>query len=147
MVTCYWGSPNFITKPFIVHLCTSKLSMRVFLQVALNYVLSFWPVHLSSVLIPLLCTYQPIKEEVNQHDFTQPKALFTCLLDAMAGLWNHSLQWVLACFSFCIISVTAELQRFEHPIKANGSLSLLVIGDWGRRGHYNQSLVADQVCS
>ncbi|XP_065631636.1 purple acid phosphatase 3 [Quercus suber] len=63
----------------------------------------------------------------------------------MAGLWNHSLQWVLACFSFCIISISAELQRFEHPIKANGSLSLLVIGDWGRRGHYNQSLVADQM--
>ncbi|KAM4114396.1 hypothetical protein ACJW30_04G065600 [Castanea mollissima] len=63
----------------------------------------------------------------------------------MAGLWNHSLQWVLACFSFCIISISAELQQFEHPIKANGSLSLLVIGDWGRRGHYNQSLVADQM--
>ncbi|BBH04210.1 purple acid phosphatase 3 [Prunus dulcis] len=40
---------------------------------------------------------------------------------------------------------TAELQRFEHPVKADGSLSFLAIGDWGRRGAYNQSQVAYQM--
>lgn len=39
----------------------------------------------------------------------------------------------------------AELQKFEHSAKADGSLSLLVVGDWGRKGNYNQSLVARQV--
>ncbi|KAL2226749.1 purple acid phosphatase 4 [Sesamum indicum] len=39
----------------------------------------------------------------------------------------------------------AELQRFEHPTKADGSLTALVIGDWGRKGQYNQSEVAYQM--
>ncbi|KAJ4848924.1 Purple acid phosphatase 3 [Turnera subulata] len=39
----------------------------------------------------------------------------------------------------------AELQRFEHGAKVEGSLSLLVVGDWGRRGAYNQSQVARQM--
>ena len=44
-----------------------------------------------------------------------------------------------------IITSFAELQRFEHSPKEDGSLSLLVIGDWGRNGLYNQSNVAFQV--
>ncbi|KAL6596026.1 hypothetical protein ACP70R_047390 [Stipagrostis hirtigluma subsp. patula] len=39
----------------------------------------------------------------------------------------------------------AELPRLEHPAKNDGSLSLLVVGDWGRRGTHNQSRVADQM--
>ncbi|XVE74568.1 hypothetical protein DITRI_Ditri12bG0027500 [Diplodiscus trichospermus] len=39
----------------------------------------------------------------------------------------------------------AELQRFEHAAKPDGSLSFLVVGDWGRRGLYNQSQVALQM--
>ncbi|KAG8634811.1 hypothetical protein MANES_17G089100v8 [Manihot esculenta] len=47
-------------------------------------------------------------------------------------------------FNIIYLSV-AELQRFQHEAKADGSLSLLVIGDWGRRGAYNQSHVARQM--
>ncbi|KAI3734145.1 hypothetical protein L6452_13608 [Arctium lappa] len=44
------------------------------------------------------------------------------------------------------INVAAEFQRFDHlPLKADGSLDILVIGDWGRRGLYNQSDVAFQM--
>lgn len=44
------------------------------------------------------------------------------------------------------INVVAELQRFDHlSSKADGSLDILVIGDWGRRGLYNQSDVAFQM--
>jgi hypothetical protein len=40
----------------------------------------------------------------------------------------------------------AELPRLEHPpIKGGGSLTVLAVGDWGRRGQFNQSLVAEQV--
>lgn len=39
----------------------------------------------------------------------------------------------------------ADLQRVEHAPKSDGSLSLLVVGDWGRKGEYNQSQVATQV--
>ncbi|KAG6534429.1 hypothetical protein ZIOFF_008315 [Zingiber officinale] len=39
----------------------------------------------------------------------------------------------------------AELPRLEHPLKSDGSLSLLVIGDWGRKGTFNQTLVAAQM--
>ncbi|KAH1236173.1 Purple acid phosphatase 17 [Glycine max] len=47
----------------------------------------------------------------------------------------------------CFVSVSARsglLQRLEHPVKADGSLSLVVIGDRGRKGTYNQSQVATQ---
>ncbi|KAL5760787.1 hypothetical protein ACOSQ2_019625 [Xanthoceras sorbifolium] len=43
------------------------------------------------------------------------------------------------------ISSMAELQRFYHPTKADGSLSFLVVGDWGRKGLYNQSQVSFQM--
>uniref|UniRef100_A0A1D1XV20 Purple acid phosphatase n=1 Tax=Anthurium amnicola TaxID=1678845 RepID=A0A1D1XV20_9ARAE len=42
-------------------------------------------------------------------------------------------------------SSSAELQRVEHPAKADGSLTVLVVGDWGRKGAYNQSEVAAQM--
>lgn len=41
--------------------------------------------------------------------------------------------------------ISAELPRLEHSVKSDGSLSLLVLGDWGRNGDFNQSLVAAQV--
>ncbi|GAV72126.1 Metallophos domain-containing protein [Cephalotus follicularis] len=50
---------------------------------------------------------------------------------------------VLFCIS--LVSCFARLQTFKHPAKADGSLSLLVVGDWGRRGFYNQSKVALQM--
>lgn len=57
------------------------------------------------------------------------------------GIW-------MGLISLCFVSVSARsglLQRLEHPVKADGSLSLMVIGDWGRKGTYNQSQVATQV--
>ncbi|KAF2317586.1 hypothetical protein GH714_024979 [Hevea brasiliensis] len=45
-----------------------------------------------------------------------------------------------------LFSSYAELLRFQHPPKSpHGSLSFLVLGDWGRRGAFNQSLVALQM--
>ncbi|KAK7320205.1 hypothetical protein RJT34_04941 [Clitoria ternatea] len=48
-------------------------------------------------------------------------------------------------FGLCILNASADLQRFAHPSKHDGSLSFLVLGDWGRRGAYNQSEVAFQM--
>nr|XP_023879927.1 purple acid phosphatase 3-like [Quercus suber]POE76318.1 purple acid phosphatase 3 [Quercus suber] len=50
-----------------------------------------------------------------------------------------------AILSLCLVLSLAEFQRFEQPTKADGSLSFLVVGDWGRRGGYNQSQVAHQM--
>lgn len=64
------------------------------------------------------------------------------------ALW---LVLALCFFLFLITSAEAELQRFEHSISTKTkndeplSLSFLVIGDWGRRGAFNQSQVASQV--
>jgi hypothetical protein len=44
-------------------------------------------------------------------------------------------------------AATAEMPRLVHPPKADGSLTVLAVGDWGRRGAYNQSQVATQVIS
>lgn len=54
------------------------------------------------------------------------------------GIWMTFISLYFVC-------VSAVLQRLEHPVKADGSLSLVVIGDWGRKGTYNQSEVATQV--
>nr|CAB3491740.1 unnamed protein product [Digitaria exilis] len=39
----------------------------------------------------------------------------------------------------------AELTVVEHPPKTEGSLNVLAVGDWGRRGQFNQTLVAEQM--
>lgn len=49
-------------------------------------------------------------------------------------------SWLL-----CFVSVSAEFQRFEQPVKPDGSLSFLVVGDWGRKGSFNQTKVAHQM--
>jgi len=48
---------------------------------------------------------------------------------------------------FFINGALSKLERLKHPVKkkSDGSLSFLVIGDWGRKGGFNQSLVAHQV--
>ncbi|KAF5192991.1 Purple acid phosphatase [Thalictrum thalictroides] len=49
----------------------------------------------------------------------------------------------IMCLSIC--NTNAELERLQHSPKSGGSLSFLVVGDWGRRGAYNQSQVALQM--
>ncbi|KAL5748725.1 hypothetical protein ACOSQ2_026022 [Xanthoceras sorbifolium] len=56
-----------------------------------------------------------------------------------------SLRFLIFIVINLVISAYAELQRFEHPTKTHQSLSFLVLGDWGRRGDYNQSQVALQM--
>ena len=50
-----------------------------------------------------------------------------------------------ALVGLCSVSSVAELLRLEQQAKADGSLSFLVVGDWGRRGSFNQSRVGLQV--
>ncbi|XP_061985835.1 purple acid phosphatase 4-like [Populus nigra] len=66
------------------------------------------------------------------------------VLHAMSGLMLLSLIPTVL-LGFTAVLSAAELQRFEHAAKADGSLSLLVVGDWGRRGAYNQTEVALQM--
>jgi tartrate-resistant acid phosphatase type 5 len=66
----------------------------------------------------------------------------------MAASYKNSMALSLLfaiTFGLCFFFTSAELQRFEHPTKIDGSLSFLVLGDWGRRGAFNQSEVAHQV--
>ncbi|KAG2558127.1 hypothetical protein PVAP13_8NG140800 [Panicum virgatum] len=45
-----------------------------------------------------------------------------------------------------VVAADAELPQLEHPpSKEDRSLTLLAVGDWGRRGQFNQSLVAEQM--
>lgn len=56
---------------------------------------------------------------------------------------------VVSAIMFVLLSATssclAELTKLEHPAKPDGSLSVLVVGDWGRKGLYNQSRIAEQM--
>ncbi|KAJ7970238.1 Purple acid phosphatase [Quillaja saponaria] len=61
----------------------------------------------------------------------------------MAGLSKSVL--LVACCCLCFLSVSSLIERLEHPVKDDGSLSFMVIGDWGRKGKYNQSQVALQM--
>jgi tartrate-resistant acid phosphatase type 5 len=66
-----------------------------------------------------------------------------------AGLNNEymalCLILMISSFGLCLVSTHAELRRFEQPAKTDGTLSFLVLGDWGRKGAFNQSEVALQV--
>ncbi|XP_010534201.1 PREDICTED: purple acid phosphatase 17 [Tarenaya hassleriana] len=57
------------------------------------------------------------------------------------GWWTGMVVW------FVCVAVVArgELERFVEAPKNDGSVSFLVLGDWGRRGSFNQSLVALQM--
>jgi hypothetical protein len=49
-------------------------------------------------------------------------------------------------FSLGTPPAAGELASVEHPVEDGRPLRLLVVGDWGRKGMYNQSRVAAQVC-
>ncbi|KAM3384151.1 hypothetical protein ACQJBY_008671 [Aegilops geniculata] len=51
---------------------------------------------------------------------------------------------VVVAVAVSVVPAAAELPRLEHSPKADGSLSILAVGDWGRRGEFNQSRVATQ---
>ncbi|PIA35974.1 hypothetical protein AQUCO_03400103v1 [Aquilegia coerulea] len=54
--------------------------------------------------------------------------------------------FLIPCICLSICSTTnGVLERLQHPAKGDGSLSFLVVGDWGRRGAYNQTRVALQM--
>ncbi|KAL1201114.1 Purple acid phosphatase 7 [Cardamine amara subsp. amara] len=60
------------------------------------------------------------------------------------GVW-FSVSLMFLCIFF-INGSLSKLERLEHPVKkSDGSLSFLVVGDWGREGEFNQSLVAHQM--
>ncbi|XP_071702296.1 purple acid phosphatase 17-like [Rutidosis leptorrhynchoides] len=63
----------------------------------------------------------------------------------MTMIKSPSLHLLLFMVVSAVVMSVAELQRFEHTTKPDGSLSFLVVGDWGRRGLYNQSNVAFQM--
>ncbi|XP_020222430.1 purple acid phosphatase 3 isoform X2 [Cajanus cajan] len=52
---------------------------------------------------------------------------------------------MVAILTLCFVSSKAKLKKLQHAPKADGSLRFLVIGDWGRNGADNQSLVAFQM--
>jgi hypothetical protein len=56
-----------------------------------------------------------------------------------------SVGMVLSLFCLLLSVAVSDLTRIEHSLKSDGSLAILVVGDWGRKGAYNQSLVAEQV--
>lgn len=57
----------------------------------------------------------------------------------------HQFLILTACLSLCLAFKADEIQRFQQQANANGTLSFLVVGDWGRRALFNQSKVAEQV--
>ncbi|KAE9601047.1 putative Acid phosphatase [Lupinus albus] len=51
----------------------------------------------------------------------------------------------IATVPLCLILSSASPSEFNQGPKKDGSLSFLVIGDWGRKGTHNQTKVAVQV--
>ncbi|KAL9233259.1 hypothetical protein vseg_008280 [Gypsophila vaccaria] len=63
---------------------------------------------------------------------------------------NKSSLMLIIMVSICTLVLNGELSKakltkFRETSKEDGSLSVLVIGDWGRKGDFNQSLVASQM--
>ncbi|KAJ6295026.1 hypothetical protein OIU76_023007 [Salix suchowensis] len=68
--------------------------------------------------------------------------------DIMASFSHHFssmfIVW-MACFHVNVLCALSDVRRFDQPAKEDGSVSFLVVGDWGRKGDYNQSNVAFQM--
>ncbi|KFK44538.1 hypothetical protein AALP_AA1G269800 [Arabis alpina] len=64
-------------------------------------------------------------------------------MDSKFGLRSFSI--VMTLLLTMAPKLQAELTTVEHAPNSDGSISFLVIGDWGRRGLYNQSQVALQM--
>ncbi|KAL0355013.1 UNVERIFIED_CONTAM: Purple acid phosphatase 3 [Sesamum radiatum] len=63
----------------------------------------------------------------------------------MAQFWSNSIVIGPLLLS-CLCLNLAEFPRIEHYSKRNvGLVAFLVVGDWGRGGHFNQSRVASQM--
>ena len=91
-------------------------------------------------------TTHPLFFSILSGSLTAHPFFFPFYTPHMKSMASSSSFVVAAIFSLCFLSCAfAELQRFEHAPKSDGSLSFLVVGDWGRRGDYNQSQVATQV--
>ncbi|KAI0498932.1 hypothetical protein KFK09_019830 [Dendrobium nobile] len=58
---------------------------------------------------------------------------------------SRTASLLLLLLTFLFSSSSSELQKILHPAKDDGSLSLLVVGDWGRKGQFNQSQVAEKM--
>ncbi|RDX60961.1 Purple acid phosphatase 8, partial [Mucuna pruriens] len=56
-----------------------------------------------------------------------------------------AVMFVVGVFCLLVTPSIAQLPRFKLPAKSQQSLNLLVVGDWGRKGTYNQSFVAHQM--
>ncbi|KAK6153889.1 hypothetical protein DH2020_013528 [Rehmannia glutinosa] len=52
------------------------------------------------------------------------------------------LPLLIACLYLSKVTFTLGLVQISQPIGANGSVTFLAVGDWGRKGAYNQSAVA-----
>ncbi|KAL8490408.1 hypothetical protein ACS0TY_026057 [Phlomoides rotata] len=59
--------------------------------------------------------------------------------------FHHFLMLLIVSLTFEIHVCNGELPRFERACKPDGSVSVMVIGDWGRKGGYNQSRLASQM--
>ena len=62
------------------------------------------------------------------------------------GVLTLSVRLMFLILCIFINGSFSKLERLGHPVtKSDGSLDILVFGDWGRKGGFNQSLVAHQV--
>ncbi|XP_057804919.1 purple acid phosphatase 17-like [Salvia miltiorrhiza] len=59
------------------------------------------------------------------------------------GSYHKTMVLLVVLLIVCRIS--ADLERFEQTTKGDGTLRFLVVGDWGRKGEFNQSRVAFQM--
>ncbi|EPS73873.1 hypothetical protein M569_00882 [Genlisea aurea] len=51
----------------------------------------------------------------------------------------------LLLLAILLLQASAELQRYGLPSKDGATHKFIVVGDWGRKGRYNQSLIASQM--
>lgn len=57
------------------------------------------------------------------------------------------LPLLVACLFLSNATVTARLVQIVQRTRYNGPITFLAVGDWGRKGAYNQSAVARKVIS
>jgi len=66
-----------------------------------------------------------------------PKKIVSVYIDEYMAL---CLVLMISSFDLCLVWTHAELWRFEQQVKIDGTLSFLVLGDWGRKDAFKVAL-------
>lgn len=123
VITCIWLFPT-----------------SIYCKIQIKYINQEWfPLYVFSIKTSKKNDFsasKQIKCQSSKNYSTMMKAYIYCI---------SVLPFLIVCLSTRKGNAKVALQQIQHHIKGNRRIKFLVVGDWGRKGAFNQSKVGRQV--